>query len=171
MRGLPRSPAVPSGLFALECGTTCSARSHLAMSPLYPGCPFLPLPPIWMNVSSLTPWFSDFHTVQFSGSSGYFLFLICCCPSFGCARRQSVSVYSPILGEWPAVSPLSLAARLHRCHTNHSPYINNGWTFQDRPRMSFVSFMSKGQATLLTFLFLFCLDCEVNHYFLWKGIR
>ena len=25
--------------------------------------------------SSLTPWFSDFHTVQFSGSSGYFLFL------------------------------------------------------------------------------------------------
>ena len=27
-------------------------------------------------------------------------------------------------------SPLSLAARLHRCHTNHSHYINNGWIFQ-----------------------------------------
>ena len=28
-----------------------------------------------MNVSSLTPWLSDFHTVWFSGSSGGFLFL------------------------------------------------------------------------------------------------
>ena len=27
------------------------------------------------------------------------------------------------------VSPLSLSARLHRCHVNHPPYINNGWTF------------------------------------------
>ena len=26
-------------------------------------------------------------------------------------------------------SPLSLAARIHRCHANHSHYINNGWTF------------------------------------------
>ena len=26
-------------------------------------------------------------------------------------------------------SPLSLAARLHRCHASHSCYINNGWTF------------------------------------------
>ena len=26
-------------------------------------------------------------------------------------------------------SPVSLAARLHRCHVNHSRYINNGWTF------------------------------------------
>ena len=26
-------------------------------------------------------------------------------------------------------SPLSLAARLHWCHTNHSHYINNGWPF------------------------------------------
>ena len=26
-------------------------------------------------------------------------------------------------------SPLSLAARLQWCHTNHSHYINNGWTF------------------------------------------
>ena len=33
--------------------------------------PFLP---VWMNIS-LTPWMSDFHTVQFSVSSGCFLFL------------------------------------------------------------------------------------------------
>ena len=40
--------------------------------------PWLPsahLLPLWMNVSSLTPWLSDFHTVQFSGSSSCFLFL------------------------------------------------------------------------------------------------
>ena len=36
---------------------------------------------------------SDFHTVGFSVSSGCFLFLNCCCPSFDCVRRHSVSVY------------------------------------------------------------------------------
>ena len=30
-------------------------------------------------------------------------------------------------------SPLSLAARLHRCCTNHSHYNNNGWTFSGQP--------------------------------------
>ena len=39
-----------------------------------PGCPSPPLLPVWMNIS-LTPWFLDFHTVQFSDSSGYFLLL------------------------------------------------------------------------------------------------
>ena len=43
--------------------------------PLHPGCLSPPLLPVWMNVSSLTPWLLDFHTVQFSGSSGCFLFL------------------------------------------------------------------------------------------------
>ena len=27
--------------------------------------------PIWMNVSSLSPWLWEFHTAQFSDSSGY----------------------------------------------------------------------------------------------------
>ena len=40
-----------------------------------PGCPSPPLLLVWMNVSSLTPWLSDFHTVLFSISSGCFLFL------------------------------------------------------------------------------------------------
>ena len=31
-----------------------------------------------LNVS-LTPWLSDFHTVRFSGRSGYFCFSVCCC--------------------------------------------------------------------------------------------
>ena len=33
-------------------------------------------------------------------------------------------------------SPLSLAARLHRCHTNCSRHINNGGLFLDRPHGS-----------------------------------
>ena len=62
-----------------------------------PGCLSPPLLQVWMNVSSLSPWLSDFHIVQFSVSSGGFLFLNCCCPSFGCARRHSVSTYTSIL--------------------------------------------------------------------------
>ena len=54
--------------------TPVSSR-HLATGPLHPGCLSPPLLPVWMTVSSLTPWLSDFHTVQFSVSSGYFLFL------------------------------------------------------------------------------------------------
>ena len=41
-----------------------STSRHLAASPLCPaGCPSPPLLLVWMNVSSLTPWLSDFHTV------------------------------------------------------------------------------------------------------------
>ena len=40
-----------------------------------PGCPSPPLLPVWMNVSSLTPWLSDFHAIRFSVSSDCFLFL------------------------------------------------------------------------------------------------
>ena len=63
--------------------------------------------PVWMHVSSLCPWRSDLHRVRFSVSSGCFLFLNCCCPSFGCARRHRVSTYASILGRGS----------------------NNGWTF------------------------------------------
>ena len=74
------------------------STSHcLASSPLCPSCPSPSLLLIWMNVSSLSPWLLDFHTVQFSVSSGCFLFLNCCCPSFGCARRHSVSTYASFL--------------------------------------------------------------------------
>ena len=62
-----------------------------------PHCLSPPLLPVWMNVSSLSPWLSDFHTVRFSGSSGCFLLLNCCCPSLGCARKHSVSTYASIL--------------------------------------------------------------------------
>ena len=108
------SPAVPPGLFMCECGaegsgsgrTACPVRpticqvsgsSHVAASSIHPGCRSPPLLPIWMNVSSLSLWLPDFCAVGFSVSSGCFLFLNCCCPSFGCARRHSVSTYASIL--------------------------------------------------------------------------
>ena len=102
--GLFCSPPLPPGLSMRECGAAGSASSciacpvrstirHLAGS----GCPSPPLLPVWMNVSSLSPWLWDFRAVPFSVSSSCFSFLNCCCPSFGCARRRSVSTYSSIL--------------------------------------------------------------------------
>ena len=52
-----------------------SITHSLAACPHRPGCPSLPLLLVWVNVSSLTPWLSDFHTIGFSGRCGYFLFL------------------------------------------------------------------------------------------------
>ena len=97
-----------------ECGTAVSASCRTAFpvrsfhnlpppwvcqqrSPLHPSCPSPPLLLVWINVSSLSPWLLDFHAVRFSVSSGCFLFLNCCCPPFGCARRRSVSPYASIL--------------------------------------------------------------------------
>ena len=54
-----------------------SSSCHLATGPLHMATrvyPSLHLLLVCMNVSSLTPWLSDFHTVQFSGSSGCFCF-------------------------------------------------------------------------------------------------
>ena len=48
-----------------------SASHYLAMCSPF-SCPSLPLLPVWMNVSSLTAWVLDLHTVQSSGSSGCF---------------------------------------------------------------------------------------------------
>ena len=76
---------------------TWSSSCCLASCPLHPSCPSLPLLPIWMNISSLILWLSAFHTVWFSGSSGYFLFLNLLLSFFGCVRRQSVSTYASIL--------------------------------------------------------------------------
>ena len=67
-----------------------------------PSCLSPPLLLVWVSVSSLSPWLSDFHTVRFSVSSGCFLFLNCCCPFFGCARRHGVSTYASILARSPS---------------------------------------------------------------------
>ena len=130
--GLSHSPVVPLGLSIhtwyclvhqppppsidqLPPPPPWSSSHCLDASPLYPGCPSPPLLLVWMNqsVSSLTPWLLDFHTVKFSGSSGYFLFLICC-PSFRCARRQSVSTYASF---WPEVPFFFLLMRTFKIYS------------------------------------------------------
>ena len=103
---LPRWPAtaLPTLL--------CNPPPHWVHQPLPcqesspPSCPSPPLLLVWMNVS-LSLWLSDFHTVRFSLSSGCFLFLNCCCPSFGCVKRHSVSTYTSILARSPLISPLT----------------------------------------------------------------
>ena len=137
LHGLFRSPVVPPSLSAHECGTAGSTSHHLmgstscslpaslrlarpsppatAMRSLEsspPGCTSPPLLPVWVNVSSLTPLLSDFHTVWFSVSSGCFLFLSCCCP-FGCARRHSVSTYTSILAGSPWYCHFNLYVLFH----------------------------------------------------------
>ena len=121
MHGLFCSPFVSSSLSACECGllgvpatasrgppaaawpASCSFAYPIPQSSTLLGPPAAtlclspPLLPVWVNVSSVSPWLSDFHTVQLSVSSGCFLFLNCCRPSFGCARRHSVSTYTSIL--------------------------------------------------------------------------
>ena len=55
-------------------------------------CQSPPLLLVWMDVSSLTSWLLDFHTVQFSGSSGYFLFLNLLL-SFFCLYEEAKLIY------------------------------------------------------------------------------
>ena len=96
--GMLCSPAVPPGLSMCQCGAAGSPATTLWgllavawPSPLHnppprcvrlpPPCcmssppwPLVSTPPmVWMNVSSLSPWSSDFHPVLFSVSS-VFLF-------------------------------------------------------------------------------------------------
>ena len=70
-----RSPVVLPSLSACKWGTMQSPSCRLAESPLQPDCPPPPLLLVWMNVSSLSPWLLDFHTVRFFGTYGCFLFL------------------------------------------------------------------------------------------------
>ena len=85
---------------------------HLLGQPL-PSCQSSPpgyvSPPLllfWMNVSSLTPWLSDFHTVWFSVSSGCFLFLKLML-SYFVVRGGTACLPTPSF--WPEV---------HRCLLN-----------------------------------------------------
>ena len=103
LQGLPATTLWSLLACSLVCPVAQSTTSlgplaarRLAESPLCPGCPSPPLLLVWINVSSLSPWLLDFHTVRFSVSSGCFSFLNCC-PSFGCVRRHSVSTYASIL--------------------------------------------------------------------------
>ena len=63
LRDLSRSPVVPPSLSTHKRGAVQSTSRCHAECPLHPSCPSPPLLPVWMDVSSLTPWLSDFHTV------------------------------------------------------------------------------------------------------------
>ena len=78
---------------------TRSAIHHLACpSPLAAALPLVlssflspPLLLVWMNISCLTFWLSDFHTIQFYVSSGCFLLLNLMLPFFWlCEEAQFV---------------------------------------------------------------------------------
>ena len=56
-------------------------------------------------------------------------------------------------------SPLSLAARLHRCHANCSHHVNNGWTFSGQTSYMYICFITE----------LFELQAET--YLLWKYLK
>ena len=68
--------------------------------PLHPGCTSPPLLPVWMNVSSLSPWFLDFHTVQFSGSTGCFLFFNLLLSFFWLCKEAEFIYLHLHLGPW-----------------------------------------------------------------------
>ena len=87
-------PAPPAGVWLTQ-----SSSLHLAMSPLLPGCTSPPLRLVWMNVSSFSPWLSDFQTIRFSGSSGYFLFLNLLFFFWLCEEVKCI----PTLPPWPEV--------------------------------------------------------------------
>ena len=71
----PQLPSCSSRFICMQIWNHRSSSHCLAVHLLHPSCPSLPLLPVWVNVSFLTPWLSDVHTVRFSGSSVYFLFL------------------------------------------------------------------------------------------------
>ena len=51
-------PGLPCSTIRYLAGSACRC---LATCALHPGCPSPPLLPVWMNVSSLYPWLSDFQ--------------------------------------------------------------------------------------------------------------
>ena len=55
-----------------------------------PSCLYPPLLLVWMNVSSLTPWFLEFPTVQFSVSSYCFCFFNLLLSFWLCEEAQCV---------------------------------------------------------------------------------
>ena len=83
-----------------------SSSSHLAVSPLHPSCPSHPVLLVQMNVSSLTPWLSDFHTVLFSVSSGCFLFLNLLLSFFWLCKEVQYICLCLHLGQKPVIRKL-----------------------------------------------------------------
>ena len=71
---LPIYPNANVGPPAPPAATSLSPPAATLLQVLSAGCPTLSLIPVWMNVSSLSPWLLYFHTVRFSVCSGCLLF-------------------------------------------------------------------------------------------------
>ena len=67
LHGLPHSSIIPPIYLHADMGPPSLPATNL-LHCSQRGCPSPPLLPVWMSVSSLTPWLLDFHVVQFSGS-------------------------------------------------------------------------------------------------------
>ena len=62
---------------------------------------------------------------------------------------------------------LSLAARLHRCHTSHSCYVNNGWTFSGQTSYTHtnIGFKCKVREHMIcTLYFVFTTPSQVSFH-------
>ena len=139
MHGLSCSPVVPPSLSALKCGTTCSTSHCLVGSAscslacpvpqsttsLGPPAPaLLQILSAWLPASDPPTGLDEcFFFISLVVGLPYslifcqfwlFLFLNCCCPSFGCARRHSMSTYTFIL----ARSPRSYFLKLQQSMTD-----------------------------------------------------
>ena len=88
-------PATTSPALVLWPPTCCES------SP--PGCLSRPILQVWSNVSALTPWLLDFHTVRFSGISGCFLFLNLLL-SFFCLCEEAQCEYLRLHLGWKSTS-------------------------------------------------------------------
>ena len=85
---------------AHKSGTTWSATTSLL--PVLSALAAVSAPSTSLNECFFfKSWLSDFHTVWFSGSSGYFVFLNFLLSFFACVRRQSVS---PMPASWLEVN-------------------------------------------------------------------
>ena len=76
---------------------TLPAQTTTLLCAILPRCLSPPLLPVWMNASSLIPWLSDFHTIQFSGSSGWVVVLLLV------MRGSKGYTYAPILARSPEI--------------------------------------------------------------------
>ena len=111
---LLRSPALPPVYLCTIVGPLgyCLPRSShtLLLLWIWPSCPksCAPQLPVSAHPTSLDKFFFFISLVVglpcgsiFCQFCLFFLFLNCCCPSFACARRLSVSTYASILAGSP----------------------------------------------------------------------
>ena len=110
------SPVIPPGLSMSESGAlgSASCRTACPSSPtiLHISGSCLPQLPVSAPTSLDECFYFISMVVGLPHSSIFcqfwlFLFLNCCCPSFGCARRCSVSTYASILARTPEFSYFS----------------------------------------------------------------